>query len=359
MDPSQPGVGEATIAQVCGLTQTRCTGNNTQYASLEDCVQTLSQKRLGDYNEAFGDTVTCRTIHLVLVQIRPKVRRLRRRICSTTALLTPGSLYSARFTAHTSGRPAVASAWTSRTWRSTSTTSVCLAVRRGRPLCAIPRRGEATTEGLCPNLVNVGQLSPISTSGSRVRNSITGNHREKIIPTGLNSRSLVSYKSFFVHEACLLQINCNHCSATPRRPSNPPRLFNAGAITTPSHCLVVSRPRQVPWSLQTTRYKSCNSRATVRNKYIESSNYLVDLPTHIGGGYLCFTCSNEYCQLVGTIDLDMHHPYEHTVRRSIRAHWCTAPNLLLFSISVLLPFLVSGRNLQLFCLDDLRVPYRL
>ncbi|KAI9748684.1 MAG: hypothetical protein M1815_003041 [Lichina confinis] len=73
VDPSQPGVGEATIAQVCGLTQTRCTGNNTQYASLEDCVQTLSQKRLGDYNEVFGDTVTCRTIHLVLVQIRPEI----------------------------------------------------------------------------------------------------------------------------------------------------------------------------------------------------------------------------------------------------------------------------------------------
>lgn len=72
-DLSQPGFADATVAQVCGLTQLRCTGNNTQYVSLEDCIQTLSRKRIGDYNEAWSDTVACRTIHLLLVQIRPEI----------------------------------------------------------------------------------------------------------------------------------------------------------------------------------------------------------------------------------------------------------------------------------------------
>jgi len=62
-----------TIQQICAVTQQRCTGSNTQWNSIDECVSTLSQKPYGNYDEAWGDNIVCRTIHLVLTQVRPEV----------------------------------------------------------------------------------------------------------------------------------------------------------------------------------------------------------------------------------------------------------------------------------------------
>jgi hypothetical protein len=70
---SNPQVAEQSIEQLCGGTQQRCTGANTQWNSVEECIQDLSQKPYGNYDEAWGDNIVCRTIHLVLTQVRPDV----------------------------------------------------------------------------------------------------------------------------------------------------------------------------------------------------------------------------------------------------------------------------------------------
>ncbi|KAK3991122.1 hypothetical protein QBC44DRAFT_58019 [Cladorrhinum sp. PSN332] len=62
-----------SIQQICAVTQMRCTGHNTQWSSIGECVTVLSRKRYGSYDEAWGDHVVCRTIHLVLTQVRPDV----------------------------------------------------------------------------------------------------------------------------------------------------------------------------------------------------------------------------------------------------------------------------------------------
>ena len=73
---SNPQVEMQTIPQLCAVTQQRCTGPNTQWISIEECVSTLSQKPYGNYDEAWGDNIVCRTIHLVLTQVRLQVSSL-------------------------------------------------------------------------------------------------------------------------------------------------------------------------------------------------------------------------------------------------------------------------------------------
>lgn len=63
----------ASIQQLCGLIEDKCVGNNTQYQNAEDCVEFLSQRPYGEYSEAWGDNVVCRSIHSILTQIRPEV----------------------------------------------------------------------------------------------------------------------------------------------------------------------------------------------------------------------------------------------------------------------------------------------
>jgi hypothetical protein len=62
-----------TIQQICLVSQTRCTGANQQWASFGECVAGLQQKPYGNYDEAWGDNIVCRSIHLLLTQIRPDV----------------------------------------------------------------------------------------------------------------------------------------------------------------------------------------------------------------------------------------------------------------------------------------------
>jgi hypothetical protein len=70
---SNPQLEAGTIQQVCSLTQQRCTGSNTQWSDVGECVSVLSKKPYGNYDEAWGDNIACRTIHLVLTQVRPDV----------------------------------------------------------------------------------------------------------------------------------------------------------------------------------------------------------------------------------------------------------------------------------------------
>jgi hypothetical protein len=73
---NNPQLDAGTIEQVCAVTQQRCTGSNTQWTSVDQCVGALSQKPFGNYDEAWGDNIVCRTIHLVLTQVRPQVSSL-------------------------------------------------------------------------------------------------------------------------------------------------------------------------------------------------------------------------------------------------------------------------------------------
>lgn len=62
-----------SIIQVCSESQLRCTGPNKQWESVNECIASLSAKVYGNYDAAWGDNVVCRSIHLVLTQVRPDV----------------------------------------------------------------------------------------------------------------------------------------------------------------------------------------------------------------------------------------------------------------------------------------------
>ena len=68
-----PAVNAASIEQLCSRTQKLCTGTNAQYASTTACMETLSAKPYGDWDEVWGDNVVCRTLHIMLARLRPAV----------------------------------------------------------------------------------------------------------------------------------------------------------------------------------------------------------------------------------------------------------------------------------------------
>ncbi|KAL8911933.1 MAG: hypothetical protein Q9171_002975 [Xanthocarpia ochracea] len=71
VEPPPPAGQAATIQQICNTVQSLCQGNNTEYTTLDDCVQTLTAKPFGDGDNIWADSVTCRQIHLLLARIRP------------------------------------------------------------------------------------------------------------------------------------------------------------------------------------------------------------------------------------------------------------------------------------------------
>jgi hypothetical protein len=73
---NDPQLQAATIQELCQVTQSRCTGANAQWSSFDECVSALSAKPYGSYNGVWGDHVVCRTIHLILAQLRPDVSGL-------------------------------------------------------------------------------------------------------------------------------------------------------------------------------------------------------------------------------------------------------------------------------------------
>ncbi|PKS08129.1 hypothetical protein jhhlp_005404 [Lomentospora prolificans] len=64
---------EQSIQSICAVSQLTCTGANRQWSSVEECITTLSRKPFGKYQDAWGDNIVCRTIHIVLTQVRPDV----------------------------------------------------------------------------------------------------------------------------------------------------------------------------------------------------------------------------------------------------------------------------------------------
>ena len=58
---------------LCPTIQSQCQGANQQFDTVDTCIATLSQKPTGRYDEAWGDNLVCRTIHLVLTGARPAV----------------------------------------------------------------------------------------------------------------------------------------------------------------------------------------------------------------------------------------------------------------------------------------------
>ncbi|KAH8895381.1 hypothetical protein GQ53DRAFT_855803 [Thozetella sp. PMI_491] len=70
--PQTPDQSNAAIYGLCQAIQSECTGANQQYDSINSCVATLTTKTYGSYDEAWGDTVVCRNIHIILAALRPE-----------------------------------------------------------------------------------------------------------------------------------------------------------------------------------------------------------------------------------------------------------------------------------------------
>ena len=58
---------------LCPTIQKQCSGSNQQYSNVLDCVAQLELKPFGSFDEAWGDNIACRTIHLILTKVRPEV----------------------------------------------------------------------------------------------------------------------------------------------------------------------------------------------------------------------------------------------------------------------------------------------
>ena len=66
-------IQKATTAAICPLIQKQCTGKDKQYSNVLECATRLELKPFGSFDEAWGDNIACRTIHLILTRIRPDV----------------------------------------------------------------------------------------------------------------------------------------------------------------------------------------------------------------------------------------------------------------------------------------------
>ena len=63
----------ATIQGLCGEVQAECTGSNTQYSSTQNCIDVLSTKPFGNWDEVWMDSVVCRELHILLARVDPLV----------------------------------------------------------------------------------------------------------------------------------------------------------------------------------------------------------------------------------------------------------------------------------------------
>ncbi|KAF7309266.1 Secreted protein [Mycena indigotica] len=61
------------IGAVCEAQAQTCVGPDQVYSDANDCIATLSAKPFGRFDEAWGDNVACRSIHVLLTSIRPDV----------------------------------------------------------------------------------------------------------------------------------------------------------------------------------------------------------------------------------------------------------------------------------------------
>ncbi|KAI9866207.1 MAG: hypothetical protein M1813_001768 [Trichoglossum hirsutum] len=70
---SNPQFQAASVQGICSVSMERCVGGNAQWTSFDECVSALSAKSYGNYDEAWGDNIVCRSIHLVLTGVRPEI----------------------------------------------------------------------------------------------------------------------------------------------------------------------------------------------------------------------------------------------------------------------------------------------
>lgn len=73
IDYSNMTIQEGAAQKLCPVIQQRCTGKDQQYSSVEDCGKQLAEKPFGNFDEAWGDNIACRTIHLILTMVRPDI----------------------------------------------------------------------------------------------------------------------------------------------------------------------------------------------------------------------------------------------------------------------------------------------
>lgn len=75
--PSEALIQQAAQAQaiqgLCFQIMSLCQGGNQQWSSLDECVNDLSLKKFGTWDNIDQDTVTCRFLHFRLVPIRPQI----------------------------------------------------------------------------------------------------------------------------------------------------------------------------------------------------------------------------------------------------------------------------------------------
>ena len=69
-----PQYDAGVIESICSQAQMLCVGGNAQYTSQDECISTLSAKPFGDWDEAWGDNIVCRILHILLAKLRPSVR---------------------------------------------------------------------------------------------------------------------------------------------------------------------------------------------------------------------------------------------------------------------------------------------
>ncbi|KIV98946.1 uncharacterized protein PV09_09331 [Verruconis gallopava] len=62
-----------TEGQICQLQAQFCTGGNQVYSSVDECIGVLMSKPYGTFDEAWGDNVVCRRVHVLLTPLRPAV----------------------------------------------------------------------------------------------------------------------------------------------------------------------------------------------------------------------------------------------------------------------------------------------
>ena len=73
---SSADIQAATIKSLCDSVQSECTGSNTQYNSTQGCIDTLSAKPFGSWEEVWMDSVVCRELHILIARVDPLVRTL-------------------------------------------------------------------------------------------------------------------------------------------------------------------------------------------------------------------------------------------------------------------------------------------
>ena len=69
-------IQRSTIKGFCDAVQSECTYSNTQYKGSQDCIDTLSAKPFGNWEEVWMDSVVCRELHILLARVDPKVSQL-------------------------------------------------------------------------------------------------------------------------------------------------------------------------------------------------------------------------------------------------------------------------------------------